>query len=162
MKQKSRIKLYQIKLIGPNFKFDRTIIRFKSYSKVCRCSSQVYLFYYCCVIILFFQTLFILNILFITIQSQLFFFQTFGTCPVKSYSTKSLEEQSPVGLYSLNLTKLLRPLRKTGEQRRKRQKKVKQKLSRKQQRKLRRNSLETLDAVFDKFTLHKEDSTGEL
>ena len=42
MKYKSRIKLYQIKLIGHNFKFNKTVIGFKSYSRVCRCSSQVY------------------------------------------------------------------------------------------------------------------------
>ena len=45
MKQKSKIKLYQIKLIGPNFKFNKTVIVFKSYSRVCRCSSQVYFMY---------------------------------------------------------------------------------------------------------------------
>ena len=42
MKKKSRIKLYQIKLIGHNFKFNKTVIGFKSYSRVCRCYSQVY------------------------------------------------------------------------------------------------------------------------
>ena len=43
MKKKSRIKLYQIKLIGNNFKFNKTVIGFKSYSRVCSCSSQVYI-----------------------------------------------------------------------------------------------------------------------
>ena len=42
MKKKSRIKLYQILLIGHNFKFNKTVIGFKSYSRVCHCSSQVY------------------------------------------------------------------------------------------------------------------------
>ena len=28
--------------IGPNFKSNKTVIGFKSYSRVCRCSSQVY------------------------------------------------------------------------------------------------------------------------
>ena len=42
MKKKIRIKLYQIKLIGLNFKFNKTVIGFKSYSRVCRCPSQVY------------------------------------------------------------------------------------------------------------------------
>ena len=42
MMKKSRIKMYQIRLIGHNFKFDKTVIGFKSYSRVCRCSSQVY------------------------------------------------------------------------------------------------------------------------
>ena len=42
MKQKSRMNLCQIKLIGPNSKFDKAVIRFKLYLRVCRCSSQVY------------------------------------------------------------------------------------------------------------------------
>ena len=42
LKVESRIKLYQIKLIGINFKFNKTVIGLKSYSRVCRCSSQVY------------------------------------------------------------------------------------------------------------------------
>ena len=46
MKKKSRIKLYQILLIGHNFKFDKTVIGFKSYSRVCHCSSQVYLSFF--------------------------------------------------------------------------------------------------------------------
>ena len=42
MKYKSRIKLYLIKLIGPKFKFNKTVIGLKSYSRVCRCSCHMY------------------------------------------------------------------------------------------------------------------------
>ena len=35
----------QIELIGPNSKFYKAVIRFKFYSRVCRCSSQVYTHY---------------------------------------------------------------------------------------------------------------------
>ena len=32
----------KIELNSPNFKFNKTVMGFKSYSRVCRCSSQVY------------------------------------------------------------------------------------------------------------------------
>ena len=54
MKKKRRIKLYQIKLIGHNFKFNKTIIGFKSYWRVCRCSSQVY-YYFLLFLIIYIQ-----------------------------------------------------------------------------------------------------------
>ena len=59
-----RKNLYQIKLIVPNFKLNKSVIGFKSYPRVCRCSSQVYfhLFSFHSISFLF---LFFFNLIFI-------------------------------------------------------------------------------------------------